>query len=231
MDTCIYILSSFYHQGRGEVSCNSLSQPSMHSLVILIHLLAVVFAIPAPPTSLSKAMEKRLTCAKDLPGAGGFEFPHLIMPISKSNPESTYPNTYFPNITPNDVATVFDFDMLGSDQSCELGFYFPRQDQLTTSLFTLSGPGTFTFSISLPGTGAQDGATTWNNQPPAANTDGFPKTINMQPGNYYSLSLGPCVPGLASLTMNSSDSCFTWFQDFNPCPIGPFIVYSGPPQG
>lgn len=175
-------------------------------------------------------LDTRAICPKDLPGAGEFEFPHLVIPISKSNPDTTYPNTYFPNITPNDVATIFNFDVQGNGQICELGFYFPRQDQLDTSSFTLSGPGTFTFSISVLGTGAQDGVTTWNNQPPAVQ-NGFPKTLTMQPGNYYILSLGPCSAGLVALTMSSVDTCFTWFQDYNPCAIGPFITYNGPVQG
>ena len=200
----------------------------MRTLPTFAMVVATATAIPAPQLVKAKLLDKRLTCPKDLPAAGSFEFPHLIIPISKSNPASTYPNTYFPNITPGDVSTVFNFDIHGSGQNCELGFYFPRQDQLTSSSFTFSGPGTFTFSISVPGPGAQEGTTSWSNQPSASNSNGFPKTIILQPGNYHSLIMGACVPGLASLTISSVDTCFTWFQDFNPCAIGPFITYSGP---
>ena len=197
----------------------------MWSLLIWNAIPAIVTAVAVPRGTGLEVLEKRLACPRDLPAAGSFEYPHLVLPISKSNAASTYPNTYFPNITPNDIATVFNFDILGNGQNCELGFYFPRPDQLTTSSFTFSGPGTFVFSVSMPGTGGAEGATAWNHQPPAANNNGFPKTLNMQPGNYYRLSVGACAPGLASLTISSPDTCFTWFQDFNPCAIGPFITY------
>lgn len=126
----------------------------------------------------------------------------------------------------NDAAIIFRFDLRGSPRSCELGFFFPQQDQLTTSSFTFSGPGTFAFAVgSEEDTGAQEGVTTWHDRPPSVESKAWPKTVSMQPGRYYSFNVGKCTPGLASVTMTSMDTCFSWFQDFNPCAIGPYVTF------
>ena len=184
--------------------------------IALFCVAATAAAFPAPPELLAR----QSTCPKDLPPMPGFEFPHLIVPISKAHPDVINANTYFPSITPNDLATVFNFDILHEDQVCELGFYFPRQDQLETSSFTFNGPyagpATFTFQVNQLGTGAQNGATTWNNQPVVAIYEGFPKTVFLEPGSYYPLWTGACPSGLFSMTVASPDTSFCWFQDYNP---------------
>jgi hypothetical protein len=208
-------------------------------------LVSLVAAIPAP----AGLTNRQPGCPKDLPALPGFEFPHLIVPISKAHPDAANPNTYFPVISPDDLATVFNFDILNGDQTCELGFYFPYQDQLETSSFTFNGPyagpATFVVQINQLGIGATDGFTTWNNQPGPAFYEGFPKTLTMAPGNYYSLWTGACPAGLWSITISSPDSNFCWFQDYNPCrklwpfpqavkvidnveAIGPYVTYNGP---
>lgn len=192
-----------------------------------ILLLGIIPTIRAIPTAREAALIKRDACPKDLPALPGFEFPHLIVPISKAHPDLANPNTFFPAITPNDLGTVFNFDILHDDQICELGFYSPKQDQLTTSSFTYSGLGTFEVVINKPGEGAQSGFTTWNQQPAPGPYAGFPKAIHMSPGNYYSLFVGKCAVGLWSVTISSIDSTFGWFQDYGPCPIGPFVTYNG----
>jgi hypothetical protein len=194
--------------------------------LILLSLLGLGMAIPEP---LTNNIIDKDTCPKALPPLPGFEFPHLIVPISKAHPDLANPNSFSPSITPSDLATVFNFDILHGDQSCELGFYFPRQDQLETSSFTFSGPGTFTVEINKRGEGAQVGVTTWNKQPGAGM--GPPTEIIMAPGNYYSLFKGACPEGLWSITISSLDTIFYWFQDFDLCPIGPFVVYNGSVQG
>lgn len=165
-------------------------------LTAITCLAGAALAMPAHPALL----QRQSGCPKDLPPAPGFEFPHLILPVSKAHPDVPGTNSYFPNITPNDLATVFNFDVLHGDRHCELGFYFPRQDQLETSSFTFNGPyagpATFTFQINGAGTGAQDGITTWNNQPAPAIHESFPKTLDLNPGNYYSLWTGACPSGL-----------------------------------
>ena len=192
--------------------------------LLLLSIITAMTAMPTPETVLSK----RDACPRDLPAPPGFEFPHLIVPVSKDHPEEVFPNTFFPVITPNDLGTVFNFDILHDDRICELGFYFPKQEQLTTSSFTYSGLGTFEVVINEPGDGAQSGFTTWNRQPAPGPYAGFPKIIHMSPGNYYSLFIGKCAAGVWSVTISSIDSTFGWFQDYGTCPIGPFVTYNRP---
>lgn len=196
--------------------------------LVLLSLLQIGMAMPKVANA---DIVDQHNCPKALPALPGFEFPHLIVPVSKAHPDVANPNTFSPSITPDDLATIFNFDILHGDQSCELGFYFPRQDQLETSSFTFSGPGTFTVRINKRGKGAQAGDTTWNKQPAAGMYDGFPKEILMTPGNYYSLFTGACPEGLWSITISSVDSIFYWFQSFDLCPIGPFVTYNGLLEG
>lgn len=215
-----------YPQHRHNSSEN---RTTVNMLPLQVAIFGLIHACTAVPTALGTSHLKRDSCPKDLPAQPDFEFPHLIVPISKLHPEVANPNTYFPRITPSDLGTVFNFVILhGGDQACELGFYFPRQDQLQTSSYTFAGPGNFTVRINQPGSGAEDGVTTWSNQPAPGPYDGFPKTMKMEPGNYYSLFEGACLAGLWSITISSPDSSFSWFQDYNPCPIGPYVTYEGP---
>ena len=168
-------------------------------------------------------------CPAYLPPSPNYEFPHLSIPISQSNPDATFPNTYTPYVTADDISMVFDFDIPDSrqGQSCTIEFLLPNRSQLSTSDFHLSRVnGTYIFSLSVLGTGAVEGETTFNNQILQANPHGFPRTIQMQPGHAYVLGTTICVPGRFGLTMSSPDSDLTWFQDWGQCPIGVFITYS-----
>ncbi|EXJ90470.1 hypothetical protein A1O1_03573 [Capronia coronata CBS 617.96] len=168
------------------------------------------------------------SCPGTLPSMPDFEFPHLIIPISSSNPDTAYSNTLTPFVTAGDISEIFNFDIPESrnGQRCLIQFFFPHLDQLSTSFFQLRGFGTYSFSESPLGDGAIEGNTTFNARPLAAYVHGFPKAVSMQPGNAYTIGTTLCVPGRISLTMSSSDSNLAWFQDFNPCPIGLFITYS-----
>jgi hypothetical protein len=230
---CVYICtccSTF--QGTSHTSPTVHVNVTMFFLLSLAYWSAIAAALPAESINdLQSVHDKRAgTCTRSIPSPpdGSYEYPHLIIPVSKSSPETCYPNDYYAFMTPNDKATIFNFDVIETDQSCELGFFFPTQDQLETSSFSFDGPGTFTFDISDTGSYAVDGTTRWNAQPQSAVLTGFPKTINMQPGNYYPILIGPCKVGTWSLTMSSPDTSFSWFQDYNPCAIGPFSMYTGP---
>jgi hypothetical protein len=199
---------------------------NMHALNYILHL-GLASAIPASRSVDAPTSGKRDACPRDLPALPDFEFPHLIVPISAAHPDTANANSYFPTVSPGDLSTIFNFDIARSDQTCELGFYFPRQDQLETSSYTfyppIEVPATVTVTINQPGTGAADGVTTYNNRPPPSET----KIINMSLGNYYSLWSGVCPAGVWSITISSGNTGFCWFQDYNPCPIGPYVVYSG----
>lgn len=203
---------------------------NMHLVLILIaSLLRGIVALPALDTAaISRDVDSSLTCPELLPAIPGFDYPHLMIPISSSHPNIAYPNTLTPNISANDMSVVFNFDVPEerSGQMCTWQFLFPQQNQLSTSYFKLIGFGTFHFSLSALGNGAIAGTTTFNNQPLQANPHGFPCSVSMQPGNAYTVGSSLCVPGLISLTMSSTDSHLEWFEDYNPCPIGLYMTYS-----
>ncbi|EHY59238.1 hypothetical protein HRR83_001492 [Exophiala dermatitidis] len=199
-------------------------------LATFLHRLPVS-ALPALDVASdvdAEVYSKDVPCPGNLPASPDFEFPHLIIPISSSNPTTAYPNTFVPNITAGDISDIFDFDIPESrvGQTCTIQFLFPRLDQLKTSFFQLRGFGTYSFSMSALGVGAVEGNTTFDNRPLPAYVHGFPKAVSMQPGNAYEIGSTICVAGRISMTMSSFDSSLAWFQDFNPCPMGLFITYS-----
>jgi hypothetical protein len=154
-------VESFAIDGKSAKSAQEHRHCTMKYLLVL-SLTQIIATIPA----LRKGnLFKRDACPKELPALPGFEFPHLIVPICKAHPDAANPNTFFPAITPGDLGRVFNFDILHDDQVCKLGFYFPRQEQLTAPSFTFFGPGTFEVLINEPGQGAESGVTSWNKQP------------------------------------------------------------------
>ena len=157
-----------------------------------------------------------------------FEFPHQAIPISINNPDEAYPNTLTPYVTAGDIEMIFNFDIPPSrkGQMCLIVFLLPNQSQLSTSFFQLNGSyGEYLFSLSVLGGGAVAGITTYSNRPLQANPFGFPSTIHIQPGHAWALGSTRCMPGQIAVTMSSSNSSLTWFQDSEPCPIGLYIVY------
>ena len=168
-------------------------------------------------------------CPAYLPAPPGYEFPHLAIPISQTNPDASFSNTYGPYVTAGDMSMVFNFDIPASrqGQTCNIEFLLPNQSQLSTSSFQLSGVnGTYIFSLSTLGSGAVEGNTTFNNQLLQANPHGFPRVVQMQPGHAYLLGSTICVASRFALTMSSPDGSLRWFQDSSECAIGLFITYS-----
>lgn len=206
----------------------------MHlSLCTTLTLLGAV-ATALPGELISKRaltpqdINPRTGCPGYLP-AGEFEFPHYITQVSKSEPDRSWGPQYFGVFTPNDVASIFSFDVPASraGANCTLEFLFPRQEQLVTSSYEYSGGGSFFFTGFNPGScpGPQ---TTWNNLPAPGPFPPFPP-VHMEPGNAYVIDIGPCWVGagtcVAGMT-STNDSDFRFFQDFNDCPIGIYTTYS-----
>ncbi|EXJ72449.1 uncharacterized protein A1O5_04953 [Cladophialophora psammophila CBS 110553] len=204
----------------------------MHLLFLLLNaIFSRVCAQLYTPTSTNDDgdVTQPGPCPGFLPSFPDFEFPHLMIPISSSNPGTAFPNTDTPYITAADIEMIFNFDipMSRKGQTCNVEFLLPNKTELSTSSFELAGiNGTYVFSLSMLGVGAVEGNTTYNNQPLQANPHGLPKTIHMQPGHAYEIGSTICVPGRISMTMSSPDSSLTWFQDWNQCAIGLFITYS-----
>jgi len=175
-----------------------------------------------------KDLDARTGCPRELP-AGNFEFPHYITQISKSQPDKSFGPQYNGVFTPNDISSIFSFDIPASraDANCTLEFLFPKKAQLTTSNFDYSGGGSFFWTGYNPGScpGPQ---TTYNNQPAPGPFPPFPP-VHMEPGNAYTIDVGPCFVGagtcVAGLTA-TNDTNFWFFQDSNECPIGVYTSYS-----
>ncbi|KAI1264322.1 GPI anchored cell wall protein [Xylariaceae sp. FL1019] len=160
---------------------------------------------------------------------GQYEFPHYITQISKKQPDKAFGPRYNALFTPNDVSTVFSFDVPASraDANCTLEFLFPRKSQLQTSSFHYKGAGTFSFTGYDPGS-CPGPMTTYNNQPAPGPFPAFPP-IHMEPGFAYTIDVGPCSIGAGSCVAgvtSTNDTHFSFFQDRDECPIGIYTTYS-----
>lgn len=184
---------------------------------------------------------------------GEFEFPHYITQISASEPDTAYGPQYSGVFTPNDISTLFSFDIPASraDANCTLEFIFPNQEDLITTGYNISGGGTFVFEGYAPGS-CPGPETTFNNQPASGPFGAFP-AVHMEPGYVYVLDVGPCFVGAGTCVAGSkllpfllmicplfanteaetstNDTTFTYFQDSGDsdkgdCPIGIYTTYS-----
>ncbi|OBT74574.1 hypothetical protein VF21_07567 [Pseudogymnoascus sp. 05NY08] len=160
-----------------------------------------------------------VTCPANLNGP--YEFPHLIIPVDSSKPD-TAPGTSFFGTVSSTVSSIFNFDIPAADsgKKCSLIFLFPTQAELETSSFTISGNGGLDFSKL---SGVATGSTTFNNAPGVATDYGV---TTVSPGNSYNIATFDCPAGTAvSFEIKASgDVSFNYFQDYNPSPIGLYIT-------
>ncbi|KAH9905814.1 GPI anchored cell wall protein [Xylariomycetidae sp. FL2044] len=160
---------------------------------------------------------------------GQFEFPHYITHVSKTQPDKKFGPQFNGLFTPNDIASIFSFDVPASraDANCTLEFLFPKQDQLATSHFEYHGGGSFFFTGYNPGS-CPGPDTTYNNQPAPGPFPPFPP-VHMEPGYAYTIDVGPCFVGagtcVAGMT-STNDTFFEYFQNSDNCPIGIYTAYS-----
>lgn len=161
------------------------------------------------------------TCPMEMPA--DFQYPHLIIPIDSSNPTTAAGTSYFGQVS-STISTIFNFDIPQSysGKTCELWFSFPTQSQLTTSSFTFSGAGTVDFK-SLSSVATQ--STSYSNAPGVASDLG---QVTLAPGNAYKVASFSCPAGTAvSYEMSAvGNTAFKYFQDYNPCAIGLWVVPS-----
>ncbi|OKL63341.1 hypothetical protein UA08_01156 [Talaromyces atroroseus] len=174
------------------------------------------------PTSTKTATptSSATTCGTSLV-SGSYEYPHLIIPIDSSSPNTAAGTQYNGEIS-STVSTIFDFDIPASDsgKTCSLVFLFPEQQDLETSSFTFSGDGKIDFAeLSSPATQS----TTYNNAPSVAQDYGV---FTVAPGNSYVISTFDCPAGdrVAYELKNAGSTNLTYFEDWNPSPIGLFIT-------
>ncbi|EKD17933.1 uncharacterized protein L3040_004473 [Drepanopeziza brunnea f. sp. 'multigermtubi'] len=154
---------------------------------------------------------------------GTWEFPHLLLPIDASNPSQASGTSYFGEVSPSGgISSIYNFDIPAADagKTCSLIFLFPRQDQLTTSSFTLSGNGAVSFAQL---TGIATTSTSYATAPGVQT--GYGTTV-LAPGNSYHIADFPCPAGTTvSYRMEAvGDTHLRYFQDWNPSPIGLYIT-------
>lgn len=168
--------------------------------------------------SMSTSMSMLSSCPTDL--SGGYQFPHLIVPVSNEYKTATYGTSFF-GVINSTISSIFNFDIPESyaGAKCSLIFLFPMQSELQTSSYSFSGNGGIEFySLSSPATIS----TSYANAPPVAmHID----TINVAPGHGYVLANYPCPAGkrVSIEAMAVGDTDLSYFQDYNPSPIGLYI--------
>jgi hypothetical protein len=190
--------------------------------------------MPAPAPSGTSAGS---ACPVALTGA--YQTPHAIIPVNKDMPSTSYGTQYFAYLSSSN-STIFNFDIPSSyaGKQCSVIFLFPKQSELQTSSFTMSGAGGIKFDQLTSAAPLNVNYATC----PAVKTN-LGMVANATPGNSYMVATGACQAGttmsiLASSTGGLSLSYFevrisiplslelllTEHQDWNPSPIGLFLT-------
>lgn len=177
-------------------------------------------AVCPAPTKPAQTPIPQTQCPTDLSGA--YEYPHLIVAVDSTKPATAEGISYNATVS-STVSTIFDFDIKPEDvgKTCSLVFLFPEQKDLETSSFTFNGKGGIKVtSLTAPATEQ----TTYNTVPAAGN---LTETISsVAPGNSYSVASMACPAGQRiGFEFSSTDGLeLSYFQDFNPSPIGAYIT-------
>jgi Ubiquitin 3 binding protein But2 C-terminal domain len=167
----------------------------------------------SPSASASSTPTAPKACPANLSGI--YQCPHLITPVSSTNPDKAHGTSYNGRVSKYDIRTIFNFNFPTSytGKTCSLVFLFPRQDQLQASSFTISGDGSVGFT-SLTSVANQQ--TTHNNAPVIAQDYG---AFSLSPGNLYTVASFDCPAGTTqSYSMISAGTDFRYFQDYNAAP-------------
>ena len=181
---------------------------------------APVSSAPATSPAATKATASGSACATTLQ-SGAYQTPHLIVPVNKNSPSTSYGTQYDASIN-QENSTIFQFDIPQSyaGKQCSLVFLWPKQSQLETSSFTTSGSGGLTFGQCSAQTTA---STTYQS---AGDCKTVGSISNAAAGNSYVVASGPCAAGQSvSYEASATGSLsLSFFEDWNPSPIGAFIT-------
>ncbi|PWY86069.1 hypothetical protein BO70DRAFT_289373 [Aspergillus heteromorphus CBS 117.55] len=159
------------------------------------------------------------SCPTDL--SGDYEYPHLIVPINSSTPDTAFGSQFFGTVS-STVSTIFNFDIPSSDagKTCSLIFLLPNKQDLETSSYTFSGDGKVDFSLL---SSAASLKTSYSNAPSVQQDYG---DFTLSPGNSYLISSFSCPAGeTVSYEMKEAGSTYlNFFEDYNPSPLGLYIT-------
>ena len=189
--------------------------------------LGIITLLIAAGNALSQNLWKRdvvPNCQTDL--SGPFEFPHLIVPIDRSNPDDAAGTSFHGQISEN-VSTIFNFDIpiRGNLTECTLIFIYPETDRLDASAPTFDRDGKPGYSFEGDGKvrfshldGPADSASTANYRP--IPVEGHSVDITLQPGTTHVIRNFPCPGGQAiGVEMaNAGTTELRYFQDSGAIP-------------
>jgi hypothetical protein len=146
---------------------------------------------------------------------GNYQYPHLIVPIDSSSPNSA-PGTSYNGTVTSTISTIFNFDIPQDyhDNTCSLVFLFPKKADLETSSYSFSGDGKIDIS-KLSAVATQ--STNYSNAPSVAQDLGY---ITISPGHSYVVSTFACPAGqtVAYEMKNAGSTNLNFFEDWNPSP-------------
>lgn len=183
--------------------------PFMASAVISASSMA-----PPAPSSTTPTMSAKKVCQTSLTGA--YQTPHLIIPIAKNGVK--YGSQYFASVN-SENSTYFHFDIPAdyAGKQCSVVFLWPEQSKLETSSYSTSGSGDLDFAHPV-GHKHMLGKTSRGKN--------IGSISNAAPGNSYVISTKKCMAGRAQKIVMSSTGnlSLSYFQDWNPAPIGLYVT-------
>lgn len=109
---------------------------------------------------------------------------------------------------------------ISAGHTCSLEFLFPTQAELETSSFTFSGTGAISFEqLASPATQS----TSYSNAPAVSKQLG---SFTVTPGTSTIIASGPCAAGqtVSYELVAQGNTALNYFQDYNPSPIGLYVV-------
>ncbi|KAH9890815.1 ubiquitin 3 binding protein But2 C-terminal domain-containing protein [Xylariomycetidae sp. FL2044] len=176
------------------------------------------------------------------PLTGAWEYPHLIIPISSAEPTRSF-GTSYNGVANSTVSTIFQFDIPSSDtgKTCTAVFYLPLLSSLETSSYNLTttgGSGSLQFSRlqageGVGGVGEVNETTTYADAQAAGVLETYGILKEVRPGNAYTIAEFACPAGggsvaleMSSVPQQGSGTDLEFFQDYNPCPLGVYVLAS-----
>ncbi|KAL8783799.1 MAG: hypothetical protein Q9195_009281 [Heterodermia aff. obscurata] len=170
--------------------------------------------------AVSPAEQPNGHCPSSL--SGEFQYPHLIISVEKSAPDTAQGNSYNAHFAPK-ISSIFNFDIIPSYNglTCSLIFLFPTRESLRTSNCTLSGSGCLNVAqLQNPAT-----AETAYNTISAVTAD-IGAVPEIQPGGSYQIALDECAAGtrIGYKVDATGDLDPEYFQDYSPAPIGLYLI-------
>ncbi|KAL9093013.1 MAG: hypothetical protein Q9165_004151 [Trypethelium subeluteriae] len=174
----------------------------------------------APAPSSSSSTSSLPACPTNLNGP--YEYPHLIVPIDSTQPNTALGTSYNGTVS-STVSSLFNFDIPSSDagKTCSLTFLLPEASQLRTSNYEISGSGGIQLSIL---TNPATASTTYSNTPAALQVVG--SVANVQPGGAYHISSDNCPAGttVGFEVKATGTLSLNYFQDYDLPGIGLYVT-------